>query len=219
MRFFNLFLVAIMATVLSSQMTAQQLAYTPQFQSKKEVKGKGKSKSSDMAFSEGKVIVGVGYGIVSFGNVFKSLLSDYVDVSAKNFGPLFVKLEYGISDKVSMGLNINYTKYSASFKTTDPYTGTASYSSPSVIFRSNFHFSTSEKLDPYWGIGVGYRRYNIKYADNDPNTDDSDVVKIPFGFTFDAGIGLRYFFTPNLGAFIEAGISRSPIHFGLVGSF
>lgn len=223
MKKINFLVLLFVVCLMGSQVTtAQSLSYTSTSDIKSQLgKRPVKNSSGGDAFGEGKFIAAVGYGALPLGLFYKTVLNNYVDVNSSYLGPIFFKMEYGITDKVSMGLNINYSKFKASFATDDTkkYTGDFSYNSPSVILRSNFHFGTSEKLDPYWGVGLGYRRHTISYKDNDPNTVDEGLFNIPFGFTFEAGIGLRYFFTPNLGAYVEAGITRTPIQLGVVGSF
>jgi outer membrane protein W len=188
------------------------------------------------AFGEGKIVISAGYG---FPNLGKSLLKAYqneADYSVGGIGPLHGKFEYGLSDKIGIGVSFNYVSFSASWKHTETNntydangnvtgTTTATYSDKiavntmSALLRLNVHFATTDKLDPYWGIGAGYRTRNYKYETNDP-TNNSDITlkgAIPFGF--ETTFGVRYFFTDNIGAYAELGIGKSLLQGGLAVKF
>ena len=178
------------------------------------------------AFAEGKMIITVGYG---FPNVGKSVLKtyeSYAGYKVSGFGPLSVKGEYALSDKIGFGLSVNYVSFAATWiedgtdaaGNTIPYTYTFSRSSVSVLGRMNIHFATSEKLDPYWGVGAGYRTGSYKFTSNDPfYTGNITFPTIPFGF--ETTIGLRYYFSDNIGAYVEMGYAKALIQGGLALKF
>jgi outer membrane protein W len=180
---------------------------------------------SDDAFAKGKVIISVGYG---FPNLTKSLFKSYDNYSgftATGMGPLTGKVEYALSDKIGLGLNVNYVQYKVEWNS-DVIAGTSKYkagwkgTSFSALLRMNLHFATSEKFDPYWGIGLGYRANNYTYFQEDPNASTSTVSlkgAIPVGF--ETTLGMRYFFTKNIGAYLEAGIAKAIVQGGLAIKF
>ena len=97
-----------------------------------------------------------------------------------------------------------------------PYSNEFSRSSFSALARINFHFGTTEKLDPYFGVGAGYRQATWEFKTNDPN--NLEDVKAP-GFSpfgFETTIGLRYYFTPAFGLYTELGFAKSAIQAGFV---
>ena len=77
------------------------------------------------------------------------------------------------------------------------------------------------KFDPYLGLGVGYRNSSYKYSSTDPNWDESTFTgfKNPFNFGGDLTFGTRYFFTDNIGAYVELGIAKSILQLGLTAKF
>ena len=125
-----------------------------------------------------------------------------------------------MSDKIGLVASINYISYGATWTTTDPNTGAKysnnlSYSSVSVLARINIHFGTTSSLDPYWGIGAGYRSGLWSLTSDDPNLQNDKAHGLsPFGF--ETTLGLRYFFTSDFGIYTEIGIAKSVIQAGLV---
>ena len=177
-----------------------------------------KGKGGD-AFAEGKVIISAGYGWPNLGQaVLNAFISDSaINVKATGLGPIHVKAEYALSDGVGMGLSVNYISCGVKY-TEVPYEYTWSRSSLSVLMRINFHFGTTDVLDPYFGIGAGYKQASWKFKSTDPNyAGESAPGFSPFGF--ETTIGLRYYFTEGFGIYTEMGIAKSVIQGGLVVAF
>ena len=91
-----------------------------------------------------------------------------------------------------------------------------------ILAKFNIHFATSKYLDPYATAGLGYKA-SLVTSDN-PN-DQKSVYDVNNSFlnvipiSFRLGIGLRYFFTENIGISAEAGIGGPIIQGGLCGKF
>lgn len=188
-----------------------------QFFQKKKLKGEGGE-----AFAKGKMVFSFGYGFPNLGKAIVNFIigSNATDVKATGFGPLHFRGEYGLSDGVGLALSVNYIAYGVKWTTYDSYTGTIpfsnelSYSSLSVLGRINFHFGTTDKLDPYFGVGAGYRNGIWKLTSTDPDLQDDKAHGFsPFGF--ETTIGLRYYFTEGFGMYTELGIAKSVIQLGL----
>jgi predicted porin len=173
------------------------------------------------SFEKGKIIITGGYG---FGNLSKAILKAYQDETgykATSLGPIFGKVEYAVSDKVGIGVNVAHVGVSASYEVSDGDGGTNTekfkWNNTSVLARLNLHFAKSEKLDAYWGAGLGYRFGSWKWeSETSENTEEFPFVN-PFGF--ETTIGVRYYFIKNLGVYAEAGIAKAPIQFGLSAAF
>jgi len=177
------------------------------------------------AFAKDKVVISAGYGVPNLGKAIMTvLIGSGTDVVATGIGPLHLKGEYGLSDGVGIGLSVNYVSFGAKWRSPDSsgtgfYTNTFSRSSLSVLGRINFHFGTTDKLDPYFGIGAGYRQATWKLTSTDPAYAD-DISAPGFSpFGFETTIGLRYYITKGFGLYTEMGIAKSVIQFGLVGAF
>ena len=177
-----------------------------------------KGKGGD-AFAQGKFVVSLGYGFPNLGKaVLNALISDSaVNVTSTGIGPIHLRAEYALSDGVGFGVSVNYI--SCGVKFTDlPYDYTWSRSSLSILARLNFHFATSDQIDPYFGIGAGYRQATWKFSSTDPAYSGEKIPGFsPFGF--ETTIGMRYYFTDGFGMYTELGIAKSVIQAGIVASF
>lgn len=211
----------------------------------KDSKTKGKSSSDDddddeKAFKTGTFAVTVGYG---FPNLYKSLHKSFIvnlnnlgdpygtttyAYSTNAFGPTFLKVDYGVTKLIGLGLTAGYfnsnitqtatytvTEYNSSTSTYSDKTyqdvTNYTYSSFSIGARINFHFGTGKRLDPYVGVALGYSSNTIKqtYSSNNPNA----IVSAPYNRTgipthFAVTIGMRYYFTPNIGIYGEVGFDK-----------
>ena len=163
------------------------------------------------SFEQGASQISVGYGAVNF---TQAMVKDYGDILGTNqkfssLGPIFLKYEYGVSEKVGFGLNIAYVSASSSY---DDMGYNETYSvdwwGASFNARVNRHFGSSDKFDPYIGFGMGYKIANWSYSDS----SSSDAL-IPLGL--EATFGARYMFTPNIGIFSEVGLAKGVLQGGL----
>lgn len=176
------------------------------------------------AFEQGKSYVSVGYG---FGNLTRALVKAVADNSQGTlkmtaFGPAYVKYEYGVSDKIGLGVNVAYIGVKATETYDDGlgtmYTDKVSFNSLSVLGRVNFHFATGDHVDPYFGIGAGYKTGGWAFSSTNPGYDIPTNLK-GGGLGFETTLGIRFLFTDNIGAFAEIGIAKSVLQVGLVGKF
>lgn len=180
-----------------------------------------KVNAQDNAFKKGKIIFTLGYGAPNLG---KSVLKAYeskAGYKATGLGPAHAKIDYGLSDKISFGVSINYVSFGADWADNsidsvgDPvvYVYSTKFQSISILGRMNIHFATTGNLDPYWGIAAGYKNSSFSWDSNDPFFTGG--FKFPSGFGFETTFGLRYYFTPNIGIYTEIGIAKSIIQGGL----
>ncbi len=185
--------------------------------------------NAQSAFEKGKSYVSVGYGyqILSIKSIYKVYDNPllYSGFSVSGMGPIRVNYEYAVSDKLGVGLNIGYT--SASVKFTDSYTDGSGntqtynykykYSKLTILPRLNWHLGESEKVDPYIGFGIGFKKVTYALETNDPNFQGIKLSGLPVGF--DATFGCRFLFTPNIGAYVEVGAGHGFLQGGLVAKF
>lgn len=163
------------------------------------------------SFEQGASQISVGYGVV---NVTQAFVADYGSLLGTNqkfssLGPIFLKYEYGVSEKVGFGLNIAYVSASNSYDDTFfNETYSLDWWGASFNARVNRHFGSSDKFDPYIGFGMGYKIANWSYSDG-----TSSEAFIPLGF--EATFGARYMFTPNIGVFSEVGLAKGVLQGGL----
>jgi outer membrane protein W len=126
----------------------------------------------------------VGIGNLYWGSGYKASLPINPSVS----------VEYGITDQISVGgaANLSTVKFN--------YTGGSTrYTGVYFGAKGSYHFLTSDKLDPYAGISLGYVAVSAK-----DNTPAINAVKAS-GLGWGAHVGARYYFQPNIGAYAELG--------------
>lgn len=160
------------------------------------------------AYSQGSSSVSIGYG---FGNIWKSLFKlagAFSDGSYKvsATGPVAFVYEYGATDKISVGIALGYSQVKGKYN--DPSYPDDNYEESltnfSALARANYHFGSSEKFDPYLGIGLGYYNFKYKYKDAS-GTSDVGTFAIPGAFGFSGQLGAKYYFTSSVGLYAEIG--------------
>ena len=194
--------------------------------------------SQNSAFEKKCVYFSVGYGFnnsmtgvvktsAAVGSVVSSLInnSTITNIKTSNAGPVIARLEYGIGNRFGLGLVVanNYITLSRDVNgmgqtgtdiSNNPvykevnYTEKYSYNNLSIGLRPTFHFMKREKLDMNLGVGVGYSFINIKSVDISPNSTPFKLnINIPAYFSLTYGV--RYYFTPSVGAYLEVGYDKS----------
>jgi opacity protein-like surface antigen len=174
------------------------------------------SKLNAQAFMPGDFIISAGYGTPNLSkSVFKTW-ENYSDYNLSGFGPLHLKGEYAVAEHFGLGVSVNYSNTKITFDD-QGYNYTLKYNPLSVNIRGNVHFGSNDKFDPYLGIGVGYgyRKWDLNSSDPDANEflDNISSISIPIGL--EATLGARYYFTDNIGVFVEAGPAKSLVQLGL----
>ena len=128
-----------------------------------------------------------------------------------DFGlPLGASYEYGVSDKIGVGVYAGYASkefsvgYGGDYKVTYTLAGV----------RGNYHFYTEDKIDAYGGVLLGYNSASLKYTNGAPNYPGY-VAPSYGGAVFGGQVGARYYFTDSLAAFAELGYGIGYLNIGL----
>lgn len=172
--------------------------------------------SNAQAVKKGDVLVDTYYGVVNLFNLaFKGTLGSVAsNASSSSIDHLGVRGEYMLIDKFGIGLDIDFNKVGVSYSTVtteNSNTVVYTYNIGSQNIRSsasfNFHFADSDKLDAYLGLGAGYnyRSYTASSTDAGYSYTASGAIT-PIAFKL--ALGMRYFFTDNLGANFAMGIGQ-----------
>jgi outer membrane protein W len=181
------------------------------------------------ALPEGTHTVSLGYGLGTLMGAIGNTFNVFDDVNYSQFGPLYFKYEYAISDNIGLGVNFAYATNTWSYFYNEPidmdgnvidrrHTETVDRVTYSVLARMNFHMGDSPTFDPYIGLGLGYR--DAIWTTSTTGGRGSGVnLKglVPLGF--ELTIGARYFFTQNIGLFAEVGAAKSVLQGGLAFRF
>jgi outer membrane protein W len=144
--------------------------------------------------------VGVGLGSTLSGSGINSTLP-----------PIGLSFEYGFTEKISGGAYVGYSSASqdlgAGFK--------ANYTYTILGARGSYHFATSDKLDPYFGLTLGY---NVATATIEPTSPFLTVASAS-AVLYSLHLGSRYYFTDNIGAFAELGYGIAYLQLGVAVKF
>jgi hypothetical protein len=185
-------------------------------------------RAQESGVQQGNVMVSAGAGFLSLEGVARTFIQSFLDkktsaVTSTNSLPLFFKGEYMVSDYFGVGLNVNYSTFDANFKVDTFYKGSLNMTRTSILLRGNAHFSklipNADNWDPYIGLGLGYQRMKVSYLDDSPYTPIDGGLVVPLPLTFEATAGIRYFFIPNIGAYMEIGITRAFAQIGVTAKF
>jgi len=160
------------------------------------------------AVEEGNIIIDVTYG---FPNLFTSILkATYIDgtniqeeVNISSLGPVGLKFEYMVSDKLGVGAEVNHAATGISYLE-NGYSYEIKNPRTRIMARIQYHFIDNDKVDAYIGGGAGYKLAKSSFTSTDPDFSDQDIAGLPVAFRI--GGGMRYFFTDNLGLNLELGL-------------
>lgn len=186
------------------------------------------------AVSQGNVIVDAYYGAPNFGKSFAKTIEDNgntSNVKIGGLGPMGLRAEYMVADRIGVGFDVIYNSFSASYTTYDTtynsqnqpvvsrYDDEAKMSRLRVQARFNYHFDVSNpNLDAYFGVGAGtntrfYKFYRNGAEDQEDFEEGTSATLIPVSFRLCTG--MRYYFSENLGVNAEIGLGGPVVSAGL----
>ena len=173
------------------------------------------TKSNAQAIEEGNVIIDAYYGFPNlYSTVFKAAYesSNSTGFNLGSQGPLGIRAEYLITDKVGFGIDLgmnssSISKSEADINTNIIYDYKFSTRKIGAIFTFNYHFVENDKLDAYFVVGGGYGNRNFKFTSTDPNYIEESVESL-IPISYKIGVGMRYFFTENIGANLALGLGQ-----------
>jgi outer membrane protein W len=167
------------------------------------------------AVRQGNFIIDPYYGAPNFGKKFAENFATDGEVKIKGIGPMGARVEYMLADKFGVGVDFIYNSVSLTgmadslnndgtvFKS---YEVKAKSSRTRIQARFNYHFTESDKVDAYFGAGVGTNMRSFKLTTDYPNYDDSKANGTLLPFSMRVCLGMRYYFTENIGMNAEMGL-------------
>ncbi|MFN8252207.1 MAG: outer membrane beta-barrel protein [Ferruginibacter sp.] len=178
-----------------------------------------KKKTDSPSFSgKGFKAVNIGYGFLN--RFYRDLEWHKIGPPP---GPYVVGFEYGISDKIGVGAQLGYSKFTKQYQYDPSYTGTLTQT---LVFfvgmaRANYHFGKPAKFDPYVGFGLGiysFKPYTTTTLNGISKNSPFTLLRSPFAYTLD--IGAKYFFSDKIGAYAEVGfVTGSYAQLGVAAKF
>ena len=185
------------------------------------------------AFDDGTNLLSIGFGVPPSDRIEKDFNRKYYygyngnnviyDYKFNNYGTGVLKFEHGLHKYFGLGLNLEYSGASASYKSgLSPVVFERNIKNNVIAgyVRFNGHFPIGEKLDLYGGVGLGYRyslyKISDSYTDATLNKKQKETF---FEFDYQVTIGARFMVKDNIGLFIEAGLATTPAQIGIVFKF
>jgi hypothetical protein len=157
--------------------------------------------------------VNVYYGVSLVGSIYKSVAAaNVLDLNFKNVGPFGMVYEHLMTDKVGLGFEIGYSKLKMSYSefgdfyvngVLPVYQVDWVFSNLRAMMRINFHLVKSENFDTYILISAGFRKLDFSVTTTDPSGIIGATFSSPIPFGMKPGLGIRYFFTDNIGLHLE----------------
>lgn len=180
------------------------------------------AQGGERAVMQGQNSINIYYGVNLLRGFYKNLASETSsNVKIGGFGPIGLVYEHMVTDGIGIGAELGYgqTTVGWDYESMDfnssnlkNYHVEYKFSLIRAQIRANFHFAKSENFDAYFLLSAGYRHQTFSVASNEPGWIGGSVGGfIPFGIK--PGLGLRYFFTDNLGLHTEISIG-TPVFCG-----
>jgi hypothetical protein len=175
------------------------------------------------SFDDGVNLVSLGFGLPVSERIKKdfSEYKDYTDYKFKNYGTVVLKYEHGLQKYFGMGLNLEYSNSSVTYKYDDNNLFRYQVNIKSNVFgafwRMNGHLPIGEIVDVYGGVGLGYLYTVNKYLDS-TQADVMHVSKV-FDFDYQLSAGVRCMVKENVGLFAEVGRATTLFQLGAVVKF
>lgn len=180
--------------------------------------------ASSQVNSQGTIIVDPYYGFPNFGKAFVDGISDASsEVSTLGLGPFGIRAEYMLADKFGMGIDFIYNSISGTYSIDSlnldqtvyqTYDAKLAMQRYRIQLRMNYHFITNDKLDAYVGFGVGTNTRRFVYSTDMPNAGDYSESGSLLKVSARIALGMRYYFTNNLGFNTELGIGGPMLSIG-----
>jgi outer membrane protein W len=161
----------------------------------------------------GNILVDAYYGFPNlYTTVFKTAYANSGSeegLKIGGVGPLGVRAEYMVADKIGVGLDIGYNNSKVSF-VENSYTYDFTTRKIGVMATFNYHFVSNDKIDAYLVFGAGYGNRTFSFKTDDPIwTKQSTTGLIPVASKI--GLGFRYFFTEHIGANLAVGFGQGGV--------
>lgn len=178
--------------------------------------GLSTSNVSAQAVEEGNVIIDMYYGFPNlYTEVFKSAYANSgteEDLQIGGIGPLGIRGEYMLADKIGLGIDVGFNNSKVTYTEFDSFDNKSydyEFKTQKIgaMITFNYHFLDHDALDFYGMVGAGYGNRSFSFTSTDPNYTEASVTSlIPVAMRI--GVGLRYFFTDNIGINLAIGLGQ-----------
>ena len=192
-----IFLLVLCAIFAAGDLSAEEM--------KKKRRKKRKKRGKVVAFKAGQFGLQAGGGFLVTENYSKTDYSIYGETETKGGFPFGFRAEFGATD--FLGIGVLFGMYKDEITITDVTAPDNiygySHKYTTICLRPAFHVPLGmEKLDPYVAIPFGLNKVKAT-----PTGTGFNYVQEPMknGFAWAIHAGANYYFTQNIGAFVEGG--------------
>lgn len=190
---------------------------------------KTKAQEGSPCFEKGNTVITAGYGFpnlqsygwigngytrVGFGPIY--FKGDYALLKIKDWGPGHV---IGVGGIIGFsGTTITYTGeyWNLNSARYEKYTDKHKYRQIIFGVRGTYHVYTTDKIDCYAAIGIGYNIGTYAYSSDYPYSGHNNSGSASAGIYHSEMIGIRYYFSKGFGVYAEVGSDRAPVQGGIV---
>jgi hypothetical protein len=168
----------------------------------------------------------VGFGLPRVENTLFRKYQGEIDYNLFGAGPFNMRLEYGLSRRLSFSAGVLYTNYKCrwtrnmndpSIGRPVPYEYGVIVNNYAILGRINYHMYVDRYWDVYLGGGVGYDMYMSKdYTKYSLDSTYKSYFKNPAWPTFETGFGVKYFALNRTAFYAEVGYGKSYAQIGVV---
>ena len=170
------------------------------------------------AVKEGTILIDAYYGYGSlYTAAFKAAYANSGSpsgVKVTGLGPLGVRGEYLVTDKLGLGgdIGFNSTKVTQDQlnSSNNVYRYTFYTQKIGVMVTFNYHFITKDNLDFYGVFGGGYGERTYTFTSTEPGYSEP-TVKGLVPISAKLGLGIRYFFNDQVGFNMGIGFGQGGI--------
>lgn len=180
--------------------------------------------SFSQGVEKGNVIIDPYYGGPNFGKKFAESFDLKDGASVSGIGPCGLRFEYMVADKFGLGFDFIYNSFSVkgtadSLRTDGTVYQTYDVKATAARYRFqarfNYHFVQEDNVDAYVGFGAGTNIRVGSVKTDFPNYDDEAVSGALIPVSFRIALGMRYYFTNNIGINAEIGLGGPVMSAGL----
>lgn len=186
-----------------------------------------KIKAQETTFDKGTVVLTLGYGLPDLNRMSlrSSNIKDYDNKTIRGYGPIIFKAEYGfykfkwghsVGGGIIVGVNSTSVTY---YYSNSLWTHTDRSTTITIGARGTYHFFNNDKIDCYANVGLGFNVNSYNQITNNPK-GKNDLYFNKRSNLYEAfTVGIRYYFSKNIGVYAEAGWDMAPFQGGLAVKF
>jgi hypothetical protein len=177
------------------------------------------------AIHEGENSINLYYGTNLLAGIYKSVAASTAEnIKVRSMGPIGLVYEHMLTSVIGLGAELGYARTTLEYRDASvyyvngqpvSYDYSLSFTTYRAMVRANFHFAESDKFDAYGLVSGGYRSTSFTYTTGNPYDNSRLNYKSIFPFGVKPGLGLRYFFTPNIGINLEMALGTPLLCGGL----